>query len=110
RTAFEIVYQGKRKPIMDWVKGQSLRDRAGVSGNERINFRDLVNTVADICLAHHFESLAPEYPKFSVLVTSRNREQYAKDVIRFIAGGNPTKQATAVLDALELLDGNRIVP
>lgn len=110
RTAFEIVYQGKRKPIMDWVKGQSLRDRAGVSGNERINFRDLVNTVAGICLAHHFESLAPEYPKFSVLVTSRNREQYAKDVIRFIAGGNPTKQATAVLDALELLDGNRIVP
>ena len=110
RTAFEIVYQGKRKPIMDWVKGQSLRDRAGVSGNERINFRDLVNTVAGICLATHFESLAPEYPSFSVLVTSRNREQYAKDAIRVIAGGNPTKQAMAVLDALELLDGDRIVP
>ncbi|EPF6298682.1 DUF6079 family protein [Acinetobacter baumannii] len=110
RTAFEIVYQGKRKPIMDWVKGQSLRDRAGLSGNERINFRDLVNTVAGICLASHFENIAPQYPTFSVLVTSRNREQYAKDAIRVIAGGNPTKQAIAVLDALGLLDGNRIAP
>ncbi len=110
QTTFEIVYQGKRKPIMDWAKGQTVRDRAGLAGNERINFRDLVNTVAGMCLAPHFENIAPQYPIFSVLVTSKNREQYAKDAIRVIAGGNPTKQATAVMDALGFLDGNRIVP
>lgn len=110
QTAFEIVYQGKRKPMMDWAKGQAVRDRAGLAGNERINFRDLVNTVAGMCLAPHFENIAPQYPIFSVLVTSKNREQYAKDAIRVIAGGNPTKQATAVMDALDLLDGNRIAP
>lgn len=109
-TAFDITYVGRRKPMMEWVKGQSLRDRAGLSENERINFRDMINTLAGICLAPHFETLAPDYPTFSVLVTGRNREQYAKDAIRMISGGNSTKQATAVLDALQLLDGDRIAP
>ena len=108
--AFDVVYQGKKKPMMDWVKGQALRDRAGLGANERINFRDMINTISGICLAQHFEGLAPDYPEFSVLVTHRNREQYAKDAIRVISGGNPTKQATAVLDALKLLDGSRITP
>jgi hypothetical protein len=108
--AFDVVYQGKKKPMMDWVKGQTLRDRAGLGANERINFRDMINTISGICLAQHFEGLAPEYPAFSVLVTHRNREQYARDAIRVISGGNPTKQATAVLDALKLLDGSRITP
>jgi hypothetical protein len=92
------------------VKGQTLRDRAGLSPNERINFRDMANTVAGLCLAPHFESLAPEYPSFSVLVTSRNREQYARDALRAIANSmrNTTRQANAVLDALNLLDGNRL--
>ena len=109
-SAFEVTYLGRRKQMMKWVEGQSIRDRAGLGANERINFRDMINTLAGICLAPHFETLAPDYPTFSVLVTGRNREQYAKDAIRVISGGNPTKQATAVLDALQLLDGDRIVP
>ena len=108
--AFNVVYQGKKKPMMDWAKGEGFRDKAGLGENERINFRDMINTISGICLASHFKNIAPEYPVFSVLVTNRNREQYAKDAIRVISGGNPTKQATAVLDALKLLDGNRIAP
>jgi hypothetical protein len=95
---------------MEWVKGQTLRERAGLDANERINFRDMINPIAGVCLAPHFETLAPNYPSFSVLVTNRNREQYAQDAIRVISGGNRTKQATAVMDALQLLDGNRIAP
>ncbi|MBL1294161.1 MAG: hypothetical protein COB61_009840 [Thiotrichales bacterium] len=108
--AFDVVYQGKKKPMMDWMKGKNFRERAGLGANERINFRDMINTISGICLSQHFEELAPKYPEFSVLVTNRNREQYAKDVLRVISGGNPTKQATAVLDALKLLDGDRIAP
>ena len=108
--AFNVVYQGKKKPMMDWVKGHNLRDRAGLGPNDKINFRDMINTISGICLSPHFEEIAPDYPQFSVLVTNRNREQYAKDAIRVIGGGNPTKQATAVLDALKLLDGSRITP
>ena len=53
--AFDVVYQGKKKAMLDWVKGQALRDRAGLDANERINFRDMINTVSGICLAPHFE-------------------------------------------------------
>ena len=108
--AFDVVYQGKKKPMMDWVKGKTLRDRAGLGANERINFRDMINTISGVCLSGHFEELAPEYPEFSVLVTDRNREQYAKDCLRVISGGNQTKQVAAVMDALKLLDGDRIAP
>lgn len=107
--AFDVTYAGKRKPMMEWVKGPSIRDRAGLSANERINFKDMINTLAGVCLASHFESIAPQYPTFTVLVTQKNREQYAKDAIRVICGGNPTKQAMAVLDALQLHNGERIV-
>lgn len=108
--AFNVVYQGKKKPMMDWAKGKGFRERAGLGAQERINFRDMINTISGICLSQHFEEIAPQYPQFSVLVTNRNREQYAKDALRVISGGNPTKQATAVLDALKLLDGDRITP
>ncbi|MEF3322080.1 DUF6079 family protein, partial [Campylobacter jejuni] len=58
----------------------------------------------------HFQDQAPEYPYFSMLITGQNREQAAQDALRAIAGQNRTKQATAVLDALELLDGERLDP
>ncbi|KMY65633.1 ATPase [Desulfocarbo indianensis] len=107
-TAFEVTYQGRTKSLTEWAKGKSIRDLSGLSPHERINLRDLVNTVAGICLAPHFEDQAPDYPYFSLLMFSRS--QAAQDALRAIAGQNRTKQATAVLDALELLDGDRLDP
>ena len=108
--AFEITYQGRTKSLIEWAKGKSIRDLSGIGSHERINFRDLVNTVSGICLEAHFQDQAPEYPFFTVLITATNRNQAAQDALRVIAGQNRTKQATAVLDALELLDGERLVP
>ena len=107
---FEITYQGRVKSLTDWAKGKSIRDLSGVSPNETINFRDLVNTLAGICLAPNFENQAPDYPFFSVEITNNNRVQATQDTLRAIAGMNRTKQATAVLEALELLDGEKIAP
>jgi len=101
-TAFEVTYQGKSKPLLAWVKGKAL----GSGG--RINVRDVVNTVGSVCLAAHFEELAPAYPTFSLLITTANRELAAQDALKAIAGGPRTKLAAAVLDALELLDGDRL--
>jgi hypothetical protein len=109
-TAFEVTYQGRGKSLTEWAKGKSIRDLSGMSSHERINFRDLVNTIAGICLGARFFDQAPEYPIFSVLITGANRAQAAHDALRAIAGQNRTKQATAVLDALELLDGERLDP
>ena len=109
-TGFEVTYQGRTKSLTEWAKGKSIRELSGISPHERINFRDLVNTVAGICLGPHFQDLAPEYPFFSVLITGANRAQAAQDALRAIAGQTRTKQATAVLDALELLDSERLDP
>ncbi len=108
--AFEVTYQGRPKSMTEWAKGKSIRDLSGLSPHETINFRDLVNTIAGVCLAPNFENQAPDYPFFSVLITGNNRAQAAQDALRAIAGQNRTKQATAVLDALELLDGEKIDP
>jgi len=108
--AFEVTYQGRTKSLVEWAKGKSIRELSGIASHERINFRDLVNTIAGIVLSAHFEDQAPEYPSFSVLITGQNLEQAAQDALRAIAGQKRTKQATAVLDALELLDGERLDP
>lgn len=109
-TSFEVTYQGRTKPLTEWAKGKSIRELSGIAPNERINFRDLVNTVAGIVLGSHFQEQAPEYPFFSVLIFGTSRGQAAQNAMRAIAGQNRTKQATAVLDALELLDGDRLDP
>ncbi len=108
--AFEVTYQGRTKSLTEWAKGKSIRELSGIGSHERINFRDLVNTISGICLGAHFQDQAPEYPFFSVLITGANRDQAAQNALRAIAGQNRTRQATAVLDALELLDGERLDP
>jgi hypothetical protein len=106
-TAFEVTYQGRAKSLTEWAKDKSIHELSGIGSRERINFRDLVNTTASICLGTKFQDQAPEYPSFSVLITGANRVQAAQDALRAIAGQNPTKQANAVLDALERLDSCR---
>ena len=104
-TAYEVTHQGKKKALLDWVKG---RLPGGAGGQN--NIRDIINTVGSVCLAPHFEDRAPEYPQFSRLVTLDSRPQAAQDALRCLKSGNLTQQAASVLDALELLDGNKIDP
>ena len=108
--AFELTYQGRTRSFHEWAKGKSVREQSGIGDHERINFRDLINTLASICLESHFREQAPDYPRFSVLIMKDSREQAAQDALWSIASQNRTKQATAVLDALELLDGERLDP
>ena len=107
---FRVTYRGSTKALTTWAKNRSIRELSGIGAQERINFRDLVNTVAGICLGTHFEDQAPDHPAFSVLITGNNRQQAAQDALRAIAGQARTRQATAVLDAFELLDGDRLDP
>jgi hypothetical protein len=99
-TAYEVTHQGKGKRIAEWLKGG-----APVATGSRANVRDIVNAVGATTLSSHFEDKAPEYPRFSVLVTNGNRAQAAQDALRHLSAGGRSQQAVAVLDALELLDG-----
>ena len=109
-TAYEVTYQGKTKTLQEWTKGVSLRDKARLGPEERINFRDVVNVISGLALNNQFGDLSPEYPTFSVLVTESNRRQLVGNALKALAGGTRTKDAVAVLDALEMLDGDRIDP
>ncbi len=100
-TAVEVTYQGKAKTLLDVVRGK-LPSGATV--------RDYVNTAGSVLLAAHFEDKSPDYPIFSVLITRQNRDQAAQDALRWIAGSIKSKQGAAVLDALELLDGDVLKP
>ena len=104
-AAVDVAYQGKTKKMLEWMKG-----KAPVAGGGRLNIRDIVNTVGSGCLGGRFADQAPEYPFFSVRVTGENRSQAAQDAIRGIPNKNRTRQAVAVLEALELLDGDRVDP
>lgn len=109
-TAFEVTYQGKTKTLQEWTKGVSLRDKARLGPEERINFRDVVNVISGLALKNRFAEVAPEYPTFSALVTEANRKQLVSNALRALAGGTRTKDAVVILDGLEMLDGDRIDP
>lgn len=109
-TAYEVTYQGKSKNLQEWTKGVSLRDKARLGPEERINFRDVVNVISGLALNNQFAEIAPEYPTFSALVTEANRKQLVGNALRALAGGNRTKDAVVILDGLEMLDGDRIDP
>ena len=100
-TAVEVVHQGRSKTLMEVVRGK-LPPNATV--------RDYVNTAGSALLAPHFADKSPEYPIFKVLVTRQNRDQSAQEALRWVAGGVKSKQGTAILDALELLDGETLKP
>ncbi len=101
-VAFDVTHGGRTRPILEWVKGKHAATADTV--------REMVDNVASACLATYFEDQAPEYPRFSVRITGTNLEGAVREALRAIAGGKPTRQATAVLDALELLDGDRLDP
>lgn len=109
-TAFEVTYQGSSKTLQNWFSGVALRERARLGPGERINFRDVVNVAAGIALGRRFADVAPEYPNFAVLITERNRKDILRRALRMLAVGDRNKDAVAVLDALEMLDGDRIDP
>lgn len=103
-THLEVTHQGRTKLLADVVRGKAP------ASLDRSSFRDTANLAASLLLAPHFADRAPDYPTFTVLVTRENRAQAATDALKWIGGGGKTKQGTAVLDALELLDGDRLRP
>lgn len=109
-TAFEVTYQGQTRQLQSWIKGVSLRDRAHLGPDDRINFRDVVNVSSGLVLDPRFKDQAPAYPTFSKLLTEANRKQLVGNALKVLAGSARTHDATAVLDALELLNGDRIEP
>ena len=103
-TAFQVTHQGKNRRFAAWMK----RGHAGAGDTGTV--RDMVNAVASGALAAHFAEQSPAHPVFHDYHTSDNRLPAVRDALRWIAGLAKTRQGTRVLDALELLDGDRLDP
>ena len=102
--AYSVTHQGKTSPFAKWM----ATERPGSAGTDTV--RDTVNAVAATALAAHFVEQAPEYPVFHDYHTEENRVQAVRDALRWIGGSAKTRQAARVLDALGLLDGERLDP
>ena len=100
-TSFEVVHQGVPKKMVEWLKGHR-------TGNSTV--RDLLELTGSTCLAACFEDRYRDYPTFTSKLTVSNLKQPTEDVIRWLAGGVKNQLATAVLDGLELLDGDKLKP
>ncbi|NJR79156.1 DUF6079 family protein [Sphingomonas corticis] len=109
-TAFNVTYRGKTRTLGEWAKGFSVRERAGIKGDETVNFREYVNASAGFLLAPHFEDAYPEYPTFGTIVTDANRRSLCTTAVKSLAGPSRPKDAVMILEALKLLDGDRLDP
>jgi energy-coupling factor transporter ATP-binding protein EcfA2 len=100
-TSYEVVHQGVPKKLVEWLKGHK-------TGNAAV--KELLELTGSVCLAQSFDDRYPQYPKFTAKLTASNLKQPTEDSIRWIAGGVKNSLATAVLDGLELLDGEKLKP
>jgi hypothetical protein len=109
-TAFNVTYRGKTRTLAEWAKGFSVRDRAGIKGDETVNFREYVNASTGFLLSPHFSEAYPEYPTFGTIVTDVNRRTLCATAVKALSGPYRPKDAVMILDALNLLDGDKLDP
>lgn len=103
-TAFQITCQGVSKPASHHL--------GGLPGSASL--REMVDHVAATYLEHGFMEAYPDYPSFRLVpgntaITESNREGYAGDALRWLAG-HKTARGEGVLKGLVLLNQGKVDP
>ncbi len=113
-TAFEVTHQGRTKAVPEWLKGVNIREAFGFGPQQPRragSIPDHVNLVASIDARPALRVRGPGVPP---LLAYRSRRSAGRrrppTPSAWSAGTRPNKEATAVLDALELLDGDQLAP
>lgn len=104
-SAVNVTYQGRAQNLGELLK----KGKVHIVATPRLNMRDVVNALASYVFEHHFYEDAPEYPTFPALITSENRNRAAADALKALRGQS-TRNGRAVLEALQLLDGDLVRP
>lgn len=97
-NAFMVKYQGSKKPLAERLQGK----RGG-------SFKEIIDQVASFCLSGYFAGEYPDYPSFPVLLTRQNLKPSIEEAIKYLATGQ-SRLGARVLEGLQLLDGEEIVP
>ncbi len=103
-SSLAVTHQGKTRSLAETVHGKIP------GGLGRVGVAEMVQAAGAACLEPAFRSRSPDYPIFGVSVGRENRAQAAQDALRSLAGGVRSKHGSAVLEALELMDGDRPKP
>jgi virulence-associated protein VapD len=99
--AFEVTYKGITKKMVEW---------GSLSHIPHATVKESADSTAAFCLSSHFDDITPDYPSFPTLITSESVGDLVKGALKWIKGGIKTKQGAAVLDGLQLLDGEDLKP
>jgi len=105
RTDVEITCRGQTRTVAEWLQNTGI-----ATTGTRASVSEMVDGVGSVCLAPRFQDTAPEYPTFTTLIAPDTRQAAAQDALRGMRGPIRTQRAKAALDALELLDGDRLAP
>ncbi len=105
---FQISYRNSTKLFTTWSSSINLRELSGISGSETLSFKQQIDTLASGLLSDYIAELKPDYPEFSIKITNQNRRQTVQEALRAVVKGQISRQANAVLSALDLRSGEGI--
>lgn len=108
--AFDVQYNGICKSLHEWRKSVTLQNASRLTESGRASARELIEAVAAALLSDYFHALAPEYPHFSQKISGEALPAACQQTLNYLAGGAPDKRTLAVLNALELFDGDKFAP
>ncbi|NLV27395.1 MAG: ATP-binding protein [Methanomicrobiales archaeon] len=99
--SLEVTYQSQTKKLVEWSKESTIPLGPEV--------HRAINEIASYCVSPHFNDISPDYPKFSVTITSTNRHDMVIDALSWIKG-RTTKSGSQVLAGLELMTEGVLTP
>lgn len=99
-SAYHVRYRGVEKNLLEWAKEGKIPTSGDVP--------ETINGISSYCLSPHFEELSPEYPRFPQVIRAVDRGEAVRDALKWLRGGVKTQRGTAVLEGLELLEGDQI--
>lgn len=97
-TAFNIIYKGISKQLMQITHGKSRN----VS-----NFKDVIDLSASICLDEYFTSIYPKFPVMKNKVTQSNQADVIQRAIKCFAGQR-TMDSISFLESFNLIENSKI--
>lgn len=97
-TAFNVIYKGVSKQLMQITHGKSR----SIS-----NFKDVIDLAASICLDEYFTSIYSQFPVMKNKVTQNNQADIIQRAIKCFVGQR-TMDSISFLESFNLIDNSKI--
>lgn len=99
-TCFDVMHNKQKRKMIEVLKGRYRSD---------MTFKDTIDLAASLCLDEYFNQKYPLYPVMKIKITRRNMADCARAAFDHFAG-RKTQQSAAMLESLNILDGDKIRP